>query len=287
MLASQEALVDGRYAEARPILERLIAIRPGRWEDHVDLGECLSKLGEREQAVKELNRAIALAPLEVEPQYQVGLALLVSGDAEGARAKIEAMAGPSGFMLFATQDHGSLLRLAGQKRRAIQYVVGNPLFALQMTQHDIRASLYAPLRVLIYEDEEGQTCVEYDRPSSESLDLETHSVQLLPVGVDGVELLIGQLHGERQQQPLCRSPGSAQLSHDRLIQDPLMSRVLINDDDAIGALVQDVGIEDLKQRRDEAGRALLFHGAGSSRRLGEELVQLEQLGTRPVSPGPG
>ena len=93
-------------------------------------------------------------------------ALAAGGDAEGARAKIEAMAGPSGFMLFGTNDHGSLLRLAGQKRKAIQYVVGNPLFALQMTQHDIRASLYAPLRVLIYEDEQGKTCVEYDRPSS-------------------------------------------------------------------------------------------------------------------------
>ena len=93
-------------------------------------------------------------------------ALAAGGDTEGARAKIEAMAGPSGFMLFATQDHGSLLRMAGQKRKAIQYVVGNPLFALQMTQHDIRAGLYAPLRVLIYEDSEGKTCVEYDRPSS-------------------------------------------------------------------------------------------------------------------------
>ncbi len=89
-----------------------------------------------------------------------------SGDAEAAKAKIEAMVGPSGFMLFGTQDHGALLRLAGQKRKAMQYVVGNPLFALQMTQHDIRASLYAPLRVLIYEDNEGKTCVEYDRPSS-------------------------------------------------------------------------------------------------------------------------
>ena len=88
------------------------------------------------------------------------------GDIEEAKAKIEAMVGPSGFMLFGTQDHGALLRLAGQKRKAIQYVVGNPLFALQMTQHDIRASLYAPLRVLIYEENEGKTCVEYDKPSS-------------------------------------------------------------------------------------------------------------------------
>jgi uncharacterized protein (DUF302 family) len=58
------------------------------------------------------------------------------------------------------------LRLAGQKRKAIQYLVGNPLFAIQMTQHDIRAGLYAPLRVLIYGDEQGKTCVEYDQPSS-------------------------------------------------------------------------------------------------------------------------
>jgi uncharacterized protein (DUF302 family) len=89
-----------------------------------------------------------------------------SEDAEEAKAKIAAMAGPSGFMLFSTSDHGALLRLAGQKRKAIQYVVGNPVFALQMTQHDIRASLYAPLRVLIYENEEGKACLEYDRPSS-------------------------------------------------------------------------------------------------------------------------
>ncbi len=92
--------------------------------------------------------------------------LAAGGDAEGTKAKIEALAGPSGFMLFATHNHGALLRLAGQKRNAIQYIVGNPLFAFQMTQHDIRASLYAPLRVLLYENEEGTTCVEYDKPSS-------------------------------------------------------------------------------------------------------------------------
>jgi uncharacterized protein (DUF302 family) len=97
---------------------------------------------------------------------EVYKALAKGGDTEGAKARIEAMAGPSGFMLFATHNHGALLRLAGQKCKAVQYVLGNPLFALQMTQHDIRASLYAPLRVLIYESEEGKTCLEYDRPSS-------------------------------------------------------------------------------------------------------------------------
>jgi uncharacterized protein (DUF302 family) len=97
---------------------------------------------------------------------EVYKSLSTGEDAQKVRAKIEAMVGPSGFMLFRTSDHGALLRLAGQKRKAIQYLVGNPLFALQMTQHDIRASLYAPLRVLLYENDEGKTCVEYDKPSS-------------------------------------------------------------------------------------------------------------------------
>jgi uncharacterized protein (DUF302 family) len=92
--------------------------------------------------------------------------LAEGGDPEAARAKIAAMAGPSGFMLFRTSDHGSLLRIVGQQRKAIQYLLGNPLFAIEMTRHDLRASLYAPLRVLIYEDEGGKTCIEYDQPSS-------------------------------------------------------------------------------------------------------------------------
>ena len=87
---------------------------------------------------------------------EVYKSLAAGEDVEKARAKLEAMVGPSGFMLFRTSDHGSLLRLVGQEKKAIQYLVGNPLFAIQMTQHDIRASLYAPLRVLIYENDKGK-----------------------------------------------------------------------------------------------------------------------------------
>jgi uncharacterized protein (DUF302 family) len=97
---------------------------------------------------------------------EVHKSLAAGEDAEKVRATIEGMVGPSGFMIFRSSDHGALLRLAGQKKKVIQYLVGNPLFALQMTQHDIRASLYAPLRVLIYENEEGKTAVEYDRAAS-------------------------------------------------------------------------------------------------------------------------
>ena len=86
--------------------------------------------------------------------------------AEDARARIEAMSGPSGFALFGTIDHGWLVSLFGAtKQQAIQYAVGNPLIAIEMTQHNLGAGLSAPLRVLIYEAE-GKTRLEYDRPSS-------------------------------------------------------------------------------------------------------------------------
>jgi uncharacterized protein (DUF302 family) len=87
-------------------------------------------------------------------------------DPKAVRTRIEAMAGPSGFMLFSKRDHGRLLRLVGQKRQAVQYVLGNPLFAVEMTRHAIGAGLYAPLGVLIYEADDGKTCIEYDKPSS-------------------------------------------------------------------------------------------------------------------------
>lgn len=76
------------------------------------------------------------------------------------------MAGESGFMLFGTTDHGALLSIFGDTQKAIQYVFGNPLIAIEMTRHNLGAGLYAPLRVLTYERAQGTTCLEYDPPSS-------------------------------------------------------------------------------------------------------------------------
>ena len=61
-------------------------------------------------------------------------------DPAAVRATIESMVGPSGFMLFKTSDHGSLLRIKEKPRKAIQYLLGNPLFAIEMTQHAIGAA---------------------------------------------------------------------------------------------------------------------------------------------------
>lgn len=74
-------------------------------------------------------------------------------------------AGPN-LWLFLTRDHGGLLAAERRPGKAIQYEIGNPLTAERMTRHQLPAALYAPLRVLLYEDNDGRAILEYDRPSS-------------------------------------------------------------------------------------------------------------------------
>jgi len=91
---------------------------------------------------------------------------LVTTDPAGAEARLAQMEGEEGLMVFMVQNHGALLNLAGVTRRAKRYHVGNPRIALQMTRHDIRAGLYAPLSVLVYETGPGAVRVEFDQPST-------------------------------------------------------------------------------------------------------------------------
>jgi uncharacterized protein (DUF302 family) len=68
--------------------------------------------------------------------------------------------------IFEKRDHGALLRIFGSGRNALQYEIGNPLTASKMTRYRLSAALYAPLRVVLFEDEEGRGVFEYDKPSS-------------------------------------------------------------------------------------------------------------------------
>jgi len=68
--------------------------------------------------------------------------------------------------LFLTRDHGSLTAADTLKSKAMQYEIGNPLTAERMTRHRLAAGLYAPLRVILYENGRGRAFFEYDLPSS-------------------------------------------------------------------------------------------------------------------------
>jgi uncharacterized protein (DUF302 family) len=87
---------------------------------------------------------------------------MAKGDVEAA----EKIVGKEPLFIFSKRDHGAILRIAGQSRKAIQYEIGNPMTATEMTRHRIEASLYAPLRVTLYENESSGCTFAYDQPSS-------------------------------------------------------------------------------------------------------------------------
>jgi hypothetical protein len=84
-------------------------------------------------------------------------------DANTAEIEKWRATGPK-LWLFETHDHGALVAAEGQAKKAIR--IGNPLIAERMTRHRLAAGLYAPLRIVLYEDEQGRAVFEYDLPSS-------------------------------------------------------------------------------------------------------------------------
>ena len=86
--------------------------------------------------------------------------------AHGDEQKATEMERGQPLFIFLKRDHGALLQVVGRPRKALQYEIGNPHTASKMTRHRLPAGLYAPLRVFLYEDEQGRTIFEYDRPSS-------------------------------------------------------------------------------------------------------------------------
>jgi uncharacterized protein (DUF302 family) len=79
---------------------------------------------------------------------------------------IEAHVGTSGLTFFYKVGHSQYLLLLGKNSRAIQYTIGNALLAAQMTKYTPEAALYAPLKIVVYQDEEGRTFVAYDNFAS-------------------------------------------------------------------------------------------------------------------------
>jgi hypothetical protein len=130
--------------------------------------------------------------------------LAEDGDLAAVRARLEATAGSSGFMLFCTSDHGRLRRLVGQQRYAVQNLIGDPLFAVEMPRHATGAAHYAALRVLIYETDGGKTCIAYARSPSRpaSLGMIIHDVDPGRTGSPGSGALTSAPTTARSPSPI-------------------------------------------------------------------------------------
>ena len=98
------------------------------------------------------------------PKLDASIAAALRGGDQKRRTEYDD-SGPK-LSIFEVRDHGDLLQIFGGRRHALQYEIGNPLTASKMTRYRLSAALYAPLRVVLFEDERGRGVFEYDKPSS-------------------------------------------------------------------------------------------------------------------------
>ncbi len=79
---------------------------------------------------------------------------------------VNSTVGDLGFLILAKLDQGPLVSLMGKDKKMTVYLIGNPILANRMYEKNPAIGVYAPLRVLVYEGNDGKTRVTYDLPSA-------------------------------------------------------------------------------------------------------------------------
>lgn len=102
----------------------------------------------------------------VPPIDMTRLAELVDdgGTWEDVTAEIQAIA-PYDFMIFSSIDGRRLTKASGTMSGFVAFEMGNPVIAETMAKHDMNAMLYAPLRVLVRQADDGTAMFVLDQPS--------------------------------------------------------------------------------------------------------------------------
>jgi uncharacterized protein (DUF302 family) len=85
---------------------------------------------------------------------------------EAYQRQVEPHVGPSGFMLFALFDHGAWIKKTGIDRKVLRVIFGNPMIAITMLRHDVKAGLFAPVEALVADEGDGRSSLTYVKPSS-------------------------------------------------------------------------------------------------------------------------
>lgn len=73
---------------------------------------------------------------------------------------------PNDFVIFSSIDGRGLTKAAGTLSAFVSFEMGNPVIAETMARHDMDAMLYAPLRVLVREADDGTAVFVLDQPST-------------------------------------------------------------------------------------------------------------------------
>ena len=103
---------------------------------------------------------------------------------EAYEREVQSHVGSSGFMLFATLDHGAWIKKTGIERNLLRVVIGNPLIAITMLRHDVTAGLFAPVELLVAEEQPDRSSLTYVVPSSLMVVEENEPLRAAAVALD-------------------------------------------------------------------------------------------------------
>lgn len=110
--------------------------------------------------------AALLSEIGENPEPITDLPAAFFADWDSFATEITHHLGSSEFMLMHLIDHGDWLATAGINRKALRAILGNPLLSITMLRHDLTAGLFAPVELLILEEDDNRSSVTYIRPSS-------------------------------------------------------------------------------------------------------------------------
>lgn len=131
--------------------------------------------------VREFQRRYEEA-VPADPSEQVA-ALVERGASWAEMLDCIAESAPHGFLVYWRNEVHPVMRLAGGDNDCVAYLMGNVTIAEQMFRHEPRAMLYAPLRTVIWEDDDGLAWFTVDQPS-----MQFASFGIPEVSAIGVEL---------------------------------------------------------------------------------------------------
>ncbi len=109
---------------------------------------------------------------------------------------------PHQLIRYATIEATAMMALAGHTTKVVEYLLGNHVIAESMFRHDPRALLYAPLRVLIFSDAQGDAVFSLDQPSTAFGSLGIDEVTRVGVGLDDKVAALLQFLGVDASFPL-------------------------------------------------------------------------------------
>ena len=106
---------------------------------------------------------------EAAPPVDTGMFELIEESGGGWDEVRDAMArnAPHHLVRYYRLNATQVFKPAGHTTRSMEYLIGNHVIAESMFRYDPRALLYAPLRMVVWSDDDGNAVFSTHRPSDE------------------------------------------------------------------------------------------------------------------------